>query len=158
MNPKLNPKLHSNMNSNMNSGLIFAIRLALAAVWFYNGLWLKVIALDAHHLEIVRSVSSSSGLEPAFTLRLIGSAETLLGVGIVSGLFYRFVSYFQIFIIVLMNLIGSIGGGGAIAHPFGLIISNLPTIMCALVVATNGPGAFALKLGGCKPEAAPEKI
>ena len=150
--------MNSKLNSNMNPKLIFAIRLALAAVWFYNGFWLKVIALDAHHLEIVRSVSSSSGIEPAFILRLIGSAETLLGVGIVSGLFYRFVSYFQIFIIVLMNLIGSIGGGGAIAHPFGLIISNLPTIMCALVVATNGPGAFALKLGGREPETPKEKI
>lgn len=132
----------------MNPKLILVIRLALAAVWFYNGLWLKVIALDAHHLEIIRSVSSNSGFEPAFLLRLIGSAETLLGIGIVSGLFYRFVSYFQIFIILLMNLIGTVGGGGAIAHPFGLIISNLPTIMCALVVATNGPGAFSLRLGG----------
>lgn len=132
----------------MNPQLILVIRLALAAVWFYNGLWLKVIALDAHHLEIIRSVSSNSGFEPAFLLRLIGSAETLLGIGIVSGLFYRFVSYFQIFIILLMNLIGTVGGGGAIAHPFGLIISNLPTIMCALVVATNGPGAFSLRLGG----------
>ena len=136
----------------MNPKLIFAIRLALAAVWFYNGLWLKVIALDAHHLEIVRSVSNNSGIDPAFILRLIGSAETLLGLGIVSGLFYRFVSGFQIVIILLMNLIGSIGGGGAIAHPFGLIISNLPTIMCALVVATNGPGAFALKLGRGGPK------
>lgn len=132
----------------MNPKLIFAIRLALAAVWFYNGLWLKVIALDAHHLEIVRSVSNSSGIEPALLLRLIGSAETLLGIGIVSGLLYRFVSYFQIFIILLMNLIGSIGGGGAIAHPFGLVISNLPTIMCALVVATNGPGAYSLHING----------
>lgn len=134
----------------MNPKLIFAIRLALAAVWFYNGLWLKVIALDAHHLEIVRSVSNSSGIEPALLLRLIGSAETLLGIGIVSGLFYRFVSYFQIVIILLMNLIGSIGGGGAIAHPFGLVISNLPTIMCALVVATNGPGAYSLNISGPK--------
>lgn len=134
----------------MNPKLIFAIRLALAAVWFYNGLWLKVIALDAHHLEIVRSVSNSSGIEPALLLRLIGSAETLLGIGIVSGLFYRFVSYFQIVIILLMNLIGSIGGGGAIAHPFGLVISNLPTIMCALLVATNGPGAYSLNISGPK--------
>lgn len=134
----------------MNPKLIFAIRLALAAVWFYNGLWLKVIALDAHHLEIVRSVSNSSGIEPALLLRLIGSAETLLGIGIVSGLFYRFVSYFQIFIILLMNLIGSIGSGGAIGHPFGLVISNLPTIMCALVVATNGPGAYSLNISGPK--------
>ncbi|CAN5494404.1 hypothetical protein BH11CYA1_BH11CYA1_13030 [soil metagenome] len=145
----------------MNSKLIFAIRVALSLVWLYNGLWLKVIALDAHHLEIVRSVSNSSGVDPVILLRSIGSAETLLGVGILSGLFYRFVSFFQIFIILLMNLIGSIGGGGAIAHPFGLIISNLPTIMCALVVATNGPGAFALRFdrdptsGSVKPQPRP---
>ncbi len=117
-------------------------------MWIYNGLWLKVIALDPHHLEIMTSVSQATGLEPAFLLRLIGGCETLLGVGIISGLFYKFVSYFQIFIILLMNLIGSVFGGGAIQHPFGLIISNLPTIMCAVIVAANGPGAFSLKFGG----------
>ena len=96
----------------------------------------------------MRSVAQVTGLEPELLLRLIGGCETLLGVGIVSGLCYRFVSYFQIIIILLMNLIGSIFGGGAIQHPFGLIISNLPTIMCAVIVATCGPGAYALKLGG----------
>jgi uncharacterized membrane protein YphA (DoxX/SURF4 family) len=128
--------------------LLFWVRIALGAVWLYNGLWLKIITLDKHHLQIITSVCASShgSVDPALLLRLIGSCETLLAVGIISGLFYKFVSYFQIFIILLMNLIGSISGGGAIAHPFGLIISNLPTIMCALVIARRGPGAWALTL------------
>jgi uncharacterized membrane protein YphA (DoxX/SURF4 family) len=128
--------------------LLWGVRIALASVWLYNGLWLKVIALDPHHLEIVRSVSGGSSIAPVVLLRTIGCCETLLAIGILSGLFYRFVSYFQIAIVLVMNVIGSIFGGGAIAHPVGLIVSNLPLIMCALVVALRGPGAFSLSIKG----------
>ena len=129
----------------MNSKMIFAIRIALAAVWLYNGLWLKVIAADPHHLEIVRSVAGGIGVEPVTMLQVIGIGETLLGLGILSGLFFRFVSYFQIAVVLAMNVIGAICGGGAIQHPFGLMISNLPMIMCAAVVALHGPGAYSLR-------------
>ena len=112
----------------------------------YNGLWLKIIALDPHHLDIIRAVVGTSGIDPVLLLRVIGSCETLLAIGILSGLIYRFVSYFQIIILLIMNLTGAISGGGTIAHPIGLIISNLPTFMCALVVAVHGPGAFSLRL------------
>ena len=130
------------IETTINKNMVFAIRVVLASIWLYNGLWLKVIALDPHHLDILRSVGN--GTDPVFLSRLLGSCETLLGCGILSGLLYRFVSYFQIGVILLMNVIGSIFGGGTIPHPFGLIISNLPTIMCALIVAQYGPGAYAL--------------
>ncbi len=133
----------------MNKKMVFAIRIVLACIWLYNGLWLKVISLDPHHLDILRSVGH--GADPVFLSRSIGSCETLLGFGILSGLFYRFVSYFQIGVILLMNVIGSIFGGGTIPHPFGLVISNLPTIMCALIVAQYGPGAYALQIPKKKP-------
>jgi len=120
--------------------------VTLALVWLYNGLWLKVIALDAHHLQIVSSVCQGSTYDPIIVLRGIGSCETLLAAGIMSGLFYRFVSWFQVFIILTMNVMGGLFGGGAIAHPFGLLISNLPTFMCAILVALRGPGSFSLKL------------
>ena len=131
-------------NKEVHPKMVFAIRVVLASIWLYNGLWLKVITLDPHHLDILRSVGH--GTDPVLLSRLIGSCETLLACGILSGLFYRFVSYFQIAIILLMNVIGSLFGGGTIPHPFGLIISNLPTIMCALIVAQYGPGACALKI------------
>ena len=127
------------------SKLLLAVRIALALVWLYNGLWLKVIELDAHHLKIVAAAASGSGMQPEFLLRLIGSCETLLALGILSGLFFRFVNYFQIFIVLAMNLVGGISSGGEIPHPFGLIISNLPLIMCALVLIHFGPGALALR-------------
>jgi uncharacterized membrane protein YphA (DoxX/SURF4 family) len=130
----------------MSPKLVFAIRIVLALVWLYNGLWLKIIALDPHHLEIVTSVAKDTGIDAVIVLRSIGACESLLGIGILSGLFHRFVSYFQIIVILLMNVCGAIFGGGAIQHPFGLVISNLPTIACATVVLIYGPGAYSLKL------------
>ncbi len=128
----------------MNGKLIFAFRIALAAIWLYNGLWLKVIVLDPHHLSIVHSVFNNASADPVLVLKLIGGCETLLAIGILSGLFYRFVSIFQIVVIVSMNIAGIVFGGGAIEHPVGLIVSNLPTIMCALAVAIHGPGWASL--------------
>lgn len=122
------------------------MRTALALVWLYNGLWLKVIELDAHHLKIVTAVCAGSSMSAEFLLRLIGSCETLLALGILSGLFFRFVNYFQIFIVLAMNVVGGISSGGEIPHPYGLLISNLPLVMCAAVLVHYGPGAFALRL------------
>jgi uncharacterized membrane protein YphA (DoxX/SURF4 family) len=127
----------------MKPNLLLAIRIVLALVWLYNGLWLKVILVDAHHLQIVRSVLGNY-IDPVVGVRLIGSCETLLGIGILSGLFSRFVSIFQIIVILAMNVCGSLFGGGAIAHPVGLLISNLPTLMCAAIIAAEGPGAYAI--------------
>lgn len=131
-----------------DSCLLFAIRVVLAAVWLYNGLWLKVIAMDAHHLEIMRSVCNNTTMEPEVVLRLIGSCETLLALGILSGILSRFVSLFQIAIVLLMNAIGIVAGGGAIKQPLSLVVSNLPLIACAAVVAVKGPGNVRLRLPG----------
>lgn len=128
----------------IDAKVIFLLRCILAAIWLYNGLWLKVIVHNAHHLAIVSPIAPSIGLSALAMLQLIGSCETLLAFGILSGLFHRFVSYFQIGVIILMNIIGIVFGGGAIADPLGLIISNLPTLACAWLVALYGPGAYSL--------------
>lgn len=130
----------------MDHRLLFTVRVVLSLVWLYNGLWLKVLVVDSHHLEIVSPIARWIGMDSVVLLKGIGALESLLALGIISGLFSKFVSCFQIAVILTMNCIGAVFGDGAIQHPFGLIISNLPTTMCALVVAVYGPGAYALKL------------
>jgi uncharacterized membrane protein YphA (DoxX/SURF4 family) len=131
----------------MNPYFIFVVRVVLAVIWLYNGLWLKVIVVEPHHLIIMKGVVAGTDMSPVLLLKLIGSLETLLAVGILSGALNRFVNFFQIAILLLMNAIGIICGKGAIPHPVGLILSNLPMVMCALMVAFWGPGAWALQLG-----------
>jgi len=125
---------------------IFLIRCVLALIWLYNGLWLKILHVDPHHLEIVQAVFQVSVNQAANFLNIIGGLETLLGIGILSGLFYRFVNYFQVFILILMNSVGIVSGEGSISNPAGLLIMNFPTILCAIIVARYGPGLWALRL------------
>lgn len=132
----------------VSSKFIFVVRCVLALVWLYNGLWEKIIAVDTHHLEIVQAVTSTlPRIGPVLVLRTIGGCETLLAVGIISGLFHRFVSWFQIIVLFTMNMIGILCGGSSIHNPSGLLIMNLPIIMCALMVAYYGPGSYALRIG-----------
>lgn len=111
----------------ISSAFLTAVRISIALVWLYQGLWLKIVAADAHHLEIVRQVGFTS---PLLAMRLIGVGETLLGIGVLSGFYPRAVAALQIAIILAMNVTGILFGGGSIPDPAGLLIGNLPLLLC----------------------------
>jgi uncharacterized membrane protein YphA (DoxX/SURF4 family) len=123
--------------------LLLVIRLAMALVWLYNGLWLKVIAQNAHHLAIVESVFGE-GLRARAALTAIGLAETLLAIGIATGLAARFVNATQIVVLLAMNAVGIVFAHGEIAQPAGLLIQNLPLFCCAALIIVQGPGPYTL--------------
>ena len=109
----------------------------LALTWLYQGLWLKLIVVDPHHLSIVEGVSP---LHARALLTFIGSGETLLGLGIASGLLYRFVTGFQALLLIAMNTVGILSGG--VPQPAGLIVANLPLLMLMLIIWRCGPGGW----------------
>lgn len=74
---------------------------SIAAVWFVNGLFCKVLNLVPRHQQIVSEIL---GTEHAtlFT-KLIGFSEILMALWIVSGIKSRLNVWVQISIIVAMN-------------------------------------------------------
>jgi len=130
--------------------LLAAIRLAVAAVWIYEGLWLKLLRPSPHELAVVQSIAAGP-LSPAQLLFLIGGGETLLGLAVVSGLYARPFAWFQGALLVLMNGLGIAFGGSAIPDPFGLVIHNLPLLLCIVALGVHGPGAFASPRRAGKP-------
>lgn len=125
----------------MTPGLCFALRLLLAAVWLYNGLVLKLWLVDPEHLRVVEAVGGFAGLEPPALLRLIGVCETVLGLGVLSGIAYAPVCWFQLGLVLLMNAVGIASGG--VRDAAHLIVTNLPLLMCMVIAARCGPGRFA---------------
>lgn len=123
----------------MNPKLLFALRLMLGAIWLYNGLWLKILAVSPEHLAIVSGLNLGNQIQPHTLLTLIGAGETLLALGIWSGLFNRFVAWFQLSVLLATNTI-AILFSGAIVQPIQLIFQNLPMFFCILIVALYGPG------------------
>jgi uncharacterized membrane protein YphA (DoxX/SURF4 family) len=105
---------------------------------------MKLVARDPHELAIVAAVGGPGGLSAEGFLKLIGAGETLLGFGVLSGLGARPLAVFQILLLLAMNLIGSAWGGGNVASPVGLLIKNLPFLMCIYLVGQFGPGDYTL--------------
>jgi uncharacterized membrane protein YphA (DoxX/SURF4 family) len=125
----------------MNPKLLFALRLTLGAIWLYNGLWLKIVATSPEHLAVVSGLNLGKFIQPHTLLTLIGVGETMLATAIWSGLFNRYVSWFQFGILLATNFI-AILFSGAIAQPMQLIFQNLTMYFCIVIMAIYGPGFF----------------
>lgn len=115
----------------IDRAFVVAARIIIALTWFYQGLWLKVIARDPHHLEIVQKVGLP---RPELALTTIGIGETLIGLAVLSGFFPRSVTVFQIVLILTMNLTAIVGSRGAIREPIGLLLGNMPLLLCIALV------------------------
>jgi uncharacterized membrane protein YphA (DoxX/SURF4 family) len=131
--------------STLHPHFLLGVRLVITLIWLYEGLWQKIIVQDTHELSIVQQFAATP--ESARLLMAgIGGAETLLALGVLSGLLARPLACFQVFILVTMNLTGIFFGRGTIAAPVSLIIHNLPLLLCMAMVGIYGPGAFVLNL------------
>ena len=121
--------------------LFLVVRVTVAAVWLYEGLWLKVLLRAPHELAVVESLPHVLPLSPTDLLTLIGFGETLLAVGVLSGLFWRPLALLQAALVVLMNTGGIVfAGGTAIGDPLGLVVHNLPFLACIALIGAYGPG------------------
>jgi uncharacterized membrane protein YphA (DoxX/SURF4 family) len=141
----MNSAITNDNARSLHPHFLLAVRVIIALVWLYEGLWLKVILQDAHELSIVQQFAGEPESGRLFMLG-IGLGETLLALGVLSGLFYGAIAWFQIALLIAMNGLGIIFGGGQIKNPAGLIIHNLPLVACILLIGWYGPGACALKL------------
>ena len=101
----------------------FLLRLAVAVVWLYQGLWHKLISVDVRHLEIV--ASTPSFLPPRLALGLIGVVETLFAISILSRWHQRLFAWLQISVLILMNASGILFGGDQIPDIVGMLTMNL---------------------------------
>ena len=73
----------------------------IAAVWFINGFFCKVLNLVPRHKEIVSRILGAQHTD-LFT-KMIGISEILMSIWILTGIKSRFNTISQIFIIGTMN-------------------------------------------------------
>lgn len=119
-------------------------RLCCGAVWFYEGLWQKILRPDAHETRIVAHFRFL-GVSGAGLMRFIGALEILLALGFWSGWLAPLVGWTGCAALLAMNAVGIIASG-EIASPWGLLVKNTPLWFCMALVATQGAGRWALRL------------
>lgn len=82
---------------------ITALRIATAALWLLFGVVFKLLGLLPRHRAIVAAVVGEAAATPV--TRLVGAAEALMGLWILSGLRPRTCALVQTLAIATMNAI-----------------------------------------------------
>jgi len=110
-------------------------RLAIAAVWLYQGGWCKLVAPHERHLQVVADLPLVGPVHARKVLTLVGSAEVALAAWVLSGRAPRTAAAAQ------TALLGAMNGGGllfsrrTIPEPADMVTQNLALV--ALIWSTT---------------------
>ena len=113
----------------MNFSSFANLTYLIATVWFINGLFCKVLNFVPRHQEIVgRILGETNARELTF---LIGSAEIVMTIWIMSGIFKKFNAITQIVIVSAMNVLETILTPDLLLWGrFNIVIASL---FCAII-------------------------
>jgi uncharacterized membrane protein YphA (DoxX/SURF4 family) len=113
------------------------LRLAIAAVWIYHGLWNKLLSPGGRHSQIIDSIPTLAGVAPDQLRIAIGLAEVATGVWVLSGLAPRAAAAAQSMLLVTMNVGGLLWAPEQIADPGAMVVQNVAFLALIWVAATR---------------------
>ncbi len=109
-------------------------RLAIAAVWLYQGGWCKLVAPNERHLTIVADLPGVGPAHARKALAVVGSVEVALAAWVLSGRAPRTAAALQTALLGAMNGGGLLFSRGTIPEPVNMVTQNLALI--ALIWST----------------------
>ena len=125
------------MSTNARANWWRLLRVAVAAVWLYQGLWLKLLAVDARHLAIV--ASAPAFIPPRVALGCIGAVETLFGIAVLFRWKPRLFAWLQVATLAAMNAAGILFAGERIPDLGGMVTMNLVFALAVWGLAHHAP-------------------
>ena len=113
-------------------------RTALGLVWFYEGLLPKILFLRPDEVGLVQA-SHLVWRTPQLTLQILGVAQMLVGVWLITGFAERAAVFIATsWMLILIALVAS-GNPSMMIDPYGALVKDLCLIACAITVWTLGP-------------------
>jgi uncharacterized membrane protein YphA (DoxX/SURF4 family) len=115
---------------------LWLLQAAVAAVWLYEGLWCKVLSRSPHQFEVVEQVPGFAPRTAHALLRLLGVAETALGVWVLSGRQPIVAAIVQTALLIGLNSAGIYFSRERIPDPAGMVLKNAAFLVLAWVAAS----------------------
>jgi hypothetical protein len=111
------------------------IRVAVAGVWLYEGLWCKLLRGEPREFEVVRAVPKYGERFGVPFLLGLGAVEVSVGVWVLSGWLPFLCAVAQTVLLVSLNANGLIWSRHLIHDPKGMIVKNFAFLILAWVAA-----------------------
>jgi uncharacterized membrane protein YphA (DoxX/SURF4 family) len=105
------------------------VRLSIALVWLYQGLWCKVLGGVPHHLAVISAVPFIGSTGGRWALQLLGLVECGLGTWVLTGRQLRNAAIAQTLLLLVMNTGGVIWAWRQIPDPPGMILQNFAFVL-----------------------------
>jgi len=115
---------------------LWLIHVAVAAVWFYEGLWCKLLNGQPRQVRVVRAIPLYGPLVATKLLKLLGVVETAIGVWILTGIAPILCAVAQTALLVTMNFCGLIWARRLIDDPAGMVVKNFAFLVLVWVSAS----------------------
>lgn len=109
---------------------------AIAGVWFYEGLWCKLLGREPNQLRVVQQVPGWGPRFGALFLIALGTIETLLGMWVITGLAPVLAATVQTALLVTLNANGLYWSRKVIHDPAGMVVKNFSFLMLVWVAAS----------------------
>jgi len=114
---------------------ILLIRVAIALVWLYEGVWCKLLNRMPHQVDVVAAHPMFSRRSALWVLRGIGVVEVLLALWVLSGWEAWWAAFVQTVILVGMNANGVLFSRQHIHDPAGMLVKNFAFVVLMWVGA-----------------------
>ena len=115
---------------------LWLIHIAVAAVWFYEGVWCKLLNGQPRQVRVVEAMPLYGAGVASKLLRLVGAVETAIGIWILSGVAPILCAAAQTALLVTLNVCGLLWARRLIEDPGGMVIKNFAFIVLVWVSAS----------------------
>lgn len=115
---------------------LWLIRLAVALVWLYEGLWCKLLKGEPHQLQVVAAVPRFGPTTSGAFLKILGVVEIALAGWVLSGAAPILCATVQTFLLIALNTGGLIWARHLIHDPAGMVFKNFAFLVLAWVSAS----------------------
>lgn len=117
--------------------VIAALRIATAVVWLVFGVVFKMLGMVPRHRAIVASVVGEAAAGPV--TMVIGAAEAVMGLWILSGFRPRLCAAAQTIAIVTMNAVELSVARELLLAPVPMVLANLVFLAVGWYCALHAP-------------------
>jgi hypothetical protein len=119
------------------------IRLSVALVWLYQGLWCKVLGRSPGHAAVISTVPFIGTAGSRDALIALGLLECCIAAWVWSGRRMWEAAMVQTVLLAAMNAGGLIWAWRLIPDPVGMILQNFAFLMLIWVAAEDRHHALA---------------
>lgn len=112
---------------------LVVIRISVAAVWLYEGLWCKVLGRVRSQVDVVTAVPRLGPRVGVPFLRALGVVEIALAVWVMTGIAPGLCAIAQTSLLIALNANGLMWARHIIHEPAGMVVKNIAFLVLVWV-------------------------